>query len=189
MESAWPLTSNPMRRIFITLLSCLSVSLLSARDYSEPVGYYRLQSNHSITTTLLGLEYSFEGRVADRWTLIGRAGLVPTGFSLYSSSYAGAGFHGTMGLGVSFEGRWYSSIARRVSKGRSTFNNSSDFISMRLRADTSGGLNVSFTPAYGFRRAIGKHWVQEFTLGPRVGICNDEYYILPHVQYRIGFVF
>ena len=60
---------------------------------------------------------------------------------------------------------------------------------MRLRADTSGGLNVSFTPAYGFRRAIGKHWVQEFTLGPRVGICNDEYYILPHVQYRIGFVF
>ena len=43
---------------------------------------YELRSNHSVSTTLLGLEYSFEGRVADRWTLIGRAGLVPTAFAV-----------------------------------------------------------------------------------------------------------
>ena len=46
---------------------------------------YKLRSNHSISTTLLGLEYSFEGRVADRWTLIGRAGLVPTDFVISST--------------------------------------------------------------------------------------------------------
>lgn len=102
----------------------------------------------------------------------------------------GVVFDGTMGLGLSFEGRWYSSIARRVKLNRSTYNNSSDFISMRLRASTTpDGADISFTPSYGFRRAIGKHWVQEFTLGPKIGVGSDEYYILPHVQYRIGFVF
>ena len=99
--------------IFLTLTLSLTVLSLAARDYSHPVGYYRLQSNHSITTTLLGLEYSFEGRIADRWTLIGRAGLVPTGFNVYSYPDA-AGFEGNMGLGASFEARYYSSIKRRT---------------------------------------------------------------------------
>lgn len=72
-------------------------------------------SNHSVSTTLLGLEYSYEGRVADRWTLIGRAGLVPLGFTL--ATYPGEGmiFSGTMGLGLSFEGRWYPFL--RIPKG------------------------------------------------------------------------
>lgn len=167
----------------------LTVLSLAARDYSHPVGYYRLQSNHSITTTLLGLEYSFEGRIADRWTLIGRAGLVPTGFNVYSYPDA-AGFEGNMGLGASFEARYYSSIKRRTERGKSTYLNSSDFISIRLRANTyDGGPEVSITPAYGFRRALGKHWVQEFTLGFRMGVNNDSGFFAPHAQYRIGFVF
>ena len=73
----------------------------TARDYSHPVGYYRLQSNHSISTTLLGLEYSYEGRVADRWTLIGRAGVVPIGFNLYSFP-SESGFNANLGIGASF---------------------------------------------------------------------------------------
>lgn len=160
-----------------------------ARDYSHSVGYYKLRSNHSITTTLLGLEYSFEGVVSDRWTLIGRAGLVPTGFALYCSPDA-TGFKGYMGLGASFEARYYSSIKRRTNWGKDTYNNSSDFISLRLRANTyDGGPEVSITPAYGFRRAIGKHWVQEFTLGFRLGVNSDSGFFAPHAQYRIGFVF
>lgn len=161
----------------------------TARDYSHPVGYYRLQSNHSISTTLLGLEYSYEGRVADRWALIGRAGVVPIGFNLYSFP-SESGFNANLGIGASFEGRYYSSIKRRMEMGRSTYNNSSDFISLRLRANTTGdGPEISLTPAYGFRRAIGKHWVQEFTLGLRFGIFGDDPFFAPHAQYRIGFVF
>lgn len=167
---------------------CLVALTASARDYSHPVGYYRLQSNHSITTTLLGLEYSFEGRVADRWTLIGRAGLVPYYFMLYTNSFE-SGFNGNMGIGGSFEARYYSSIKRRTEMGKSTYLNSSDFISIRLRANTANGTEVSLTPAYGFRRAMGKHWVQEFTLGIRFGIMSDDYFFAPHAQYRIGFVF
>ena len=87
-----------MKKMIISLAICLSALAVSARDYSYPVGYYRLQSNHSISTTLLGLEYSYEGRVADRWTLIGRAGIVPLGFTLYTYPDVGVVFDGTMGL-------------------------------------------------------------------------------------------
>lgn len=178
-----------MKKIFLTIIFFLAAVSIYARDYSHPVGYYKLQSNHSITTTLLGLEYSFEGVVADRWTLIGRAGLVPTGFAAYCSPDA-TGFEGYMGLGASFEARYYSSIKRRTEMGKDTYNNSSDFISIRLRANTyDDGPEVSITPAYGFRRAIGKHWVQEFTLGFRLGVNSDSGFFAPHAQYRIGFVF
>ena len=178
-----------MKKMIISLALCLSALAVSARDYSYPVGYYKLQSNHSISTTLLGLEYSYEGRVADRWTLIGRAGLVPVDFTLYSYPYE-SGFSASLGVGASFEGRYYSSIKRRTEMGRSTYNNSSDFISLRLRANTGvDGPEISITPAYGFRRAIGKHWVQEFTLGLRLGVYADDYFFAPHAQYRIGFVF
>ena len=178
-----------MKKIIISLALCLSALAVSARDYSHPVGYYKLQSNHSISTTLLGLEYSYEGCVADRWTLIGSAGLVPVDFTLYSYPYE-SGFSASVGVGASFEGRYYSSIKRRTEMGRSTYNNSSDFISLRLRANTGvDGPEISITPAYGFRRAIGKHWVQEFTLGLRLGVYADDYFFAPHAQYRIGFVF
>lgn len=178
-----------MKRTIIAIAFCLAAFAASARDYSHPVGYYKLQSNHSITTTLLGLEYSYEGRIADRWTLIGRVGLVPTGFALECYPQL-TGFEGYMGIGGSFEARYYSSIKRRTERGKSTYLNSSDFISLRLRANTyDGGPEVSITPAYGFRRAIGKHWVQEFTLGFRVGVNEDGGFFAPHAQYRIGFVF
>lgn len=178
-----------MKKLLITITLIFVALAASARDYSHPVGYYRLQSNHSITTTLLGLEYSFEGVVADRWTLIGRAGLVPTGFDVYSYPES-TGFNGYMGFGASFEARYYSSIKRRTQMGKDTYNNSSDFISLRLRANTlDDGPEVSITPAYGFRRAIGKHWVQEFTLGFRLGITDGGGFFAPHAQYRIGFVF
>lgn len=148
---------------------------------------YRLRSNHSISTTLLGLEYSFEGRVADRWSLIGRAGLVPTAFTLASTPYTSS-FTGNMGIGLTFEARWYSNIAKRAEYGRSTYNNSSDFVSMRLRANTGDGLEVSFTPAYGIRRTFGKLWFHEITFGPKIGVA-DGLFLAPHIQYRLGLAF
>ena len=35
-----------MKKMIISLALCLSALVVSARDYSYPVGYYRLQSNH-----------------------------------------------------------------------------------------------------------------------------------------------
>lgn len=163
------------------------VKPIEERPQDQITYSYRLRSNHSVSTTLLGLEYSFEGRVADRWTLIGRAGIVPTAFAVASTPYASS-FSGNMGLGLTFEARWYSNIAKRAECGRSTYNNSSDFVSMRLRANSGDGLEVSFTPAYGIRRTFGKLWFHEITFGPKIGFAED-LFIAPHIQYRLGLAF
>lgn len=149
---------------------------------------YELRSNHSFSSTILGFEYSYEGRIADRWTLIGRAGFVPTSFYI-KSTQINTTFSGNMAPGLSFEARWYSNIAKRAEQGKSTYNNSSDFISMRLRANTADGFDISFTPAYGIRRSFRKLWFHEFTIGPKFGLASDNYFIGVHVQYRIGITF
>ena len=150
---------------------------------------YNLRSNHSVSTTIFGLEYSYEGKVADRWTLIGRAGLVPIAFSAYSEPRS-TSITGSLGVGLSFESRWYSNIAKRAECGRSTYNNSSDFVSIRLRAATSAtGLEVSFTPSYGIRRTFGRLWFHEITFGPKIGVDGRGLFLAPHIQYRLGLAF
>lgn len=151
---------------------------------------YNVRSSHSVSTTIFGLEYSYEGKVADRWTLLGRVGLVPTAFVVTSEPRLTA-ISGSMGVGLSFESRWYSNIAKRAAYGRSTYNNSSDFISMRLRANTGApnGYEISFTPAYGIRRSFGRLWFHEITFGPKVGIDGTGWFVAPHIQYRLGLAF
>ncbi len=163
---------------------------------------YDVRSNRSFSTTLLGLEYSDEIKVAQRWTIIWRTGLVPTSFSL-ASQPGQTTFQGNMGLGLSLESRWYSNIAKRAAYGRCTYNNSSDFVSMRVRANSMIRLNgklvngweVSFTPAYGIRRSFGRMWFHEFTIGPKIGMIrerttyNTQVFLAPHAQYRIGIAF
>ena len=41
-------------------------------------------SNHSISMTILGLEYGYEQRLGGHWSIIGRAGIVPQQISLYA---------------------------------------------------------------------------------------------------------
>ncbi len=185
-----------MKKTLFTIALALTACTVMAQN--KPVeerpqdvitGTYRIRSNHSISTTLLGLEYSFEGRIADKWSLIGRAGLVPVGFGIAATpgSFSASG---SMGIGLTFEGRWYTSIARRAAYGRSTYNNSSDFLMLRLRGNTGDGVEVSFTPAYGIRRSFGKYWMHEFTVGPKIGITTDSgLFLSPHIQYRIGLTF
>ena len=184
-----------MKRLltFILVFACgitasANIKPIEERPQDVITHSYALRSNHSVSTTIAGLEYSYEGKVADRWTLIGRAGLVPIGFSALGSAHSSS-LNTEMGFGLSFEGRWYSNIAKRAEYGRTTYNNSSDFISMRLRANTSNGIEISFTPAYGIRRAFSKLWFHEVTFGPRIGIDGRGPFVSPHIQYRIGLSF
>ena len=185
-----------MKRV-ITIISILLCGLTASARVKpieerpqDVITYsYDLRSNHSVSSTLLGLEYSYEGKVADKWTLIGRAGLVPVGFYLYSTP-GRTNFSGDLGFGLTFEGRWYSNIAKRAAYGRSTYNNSSDFVSLRLRGTTStDGIEVSFTPSYGIRRTFGRLWFHEATFGPKIGVNDDGMFLQPHIQYRIGLAF
>ena len=146
-------------------------------------------SNHSLSAQILGVEYSFEGALGGNFTLIGRAGLVPTGIMLASSISGTFNAHFNLAAGLTLEPRFYTSFDRRARLGRSTFMNSSDFVSFPLQALwASEGFVFSFTPQYGIRRTTGDHWAHEFTFGPRFAFFDDVA-ISPHVGYRLVFMF
>ena len=198
----------------VTLLAVISALLFSVTlSYAQPYGgTYRnprgtypshrpvpgtvfgrdgyAVSNHSLSAQILGLEYSFEGALAGNFTLIGRAGLVPTGIqyatSLMGSTYA----HFATGLGLTLEPRIYTSFDRRARMGRTTYMNSSDFVAFRTQWVWAGdGSAWVFTPLYGIRRTTGDHWAHEFTFGPRLSCVGEEYNFSPHIQYRLVFMF
>ena len=147
-------------------------------------------SNHSISAQLLGLEYSFEGALLGNLTLIGRAGLVPTGVQYYSSMLGSTDANFSFGVGVTLEPRFYTSFERRARMGRTTYMNSSDFLAIRNQVVWApGALCFVITPMYGMRRTTGDHWAHEFTFGPRLAYAGGDPNLSPHVQYRLVFMF
>ena len=147
-------------------------------------------SNHSISAQIVGVEYSFEGALLSNLTLIGRAGLVPTGAEYYSSMLGATDAQFSVGLGLTLEPRFYTSFERRARMGRSTYMNSSDFLAVRNQLVlTANALCFVITPMYGIRRTTGDHWAHEFTFGPRLAYAGGDPNLSPHVQYRLVFMF
>ena len=147
-------------------------------------------SNHSLSAQVLGLEYSFEGALTGNFTLIGRAGLVPTGIAYQSSLMGSTNAHFAVGLGLTLEPRVYTSFDRRARMGRTTYMNSSDFVALRSQLIwAQEGFAWAFTPLYGIRRTTGDHWAHEFTIGPRIALVGEDYNFTPHIQYRLVFMF
>ena len=146
-----------------------------------------VRSNHSVSLSIIGAEYSYEQRLADRWTLIGRAGVTTYGSrnSNYINSFDASW---TLGAGLTVEPRFYTSILRRQALGRSTANNASDFVSMRIQGyfTGSGSFHVAVTPLYGIRRSESRHWFHEFAFGPCWTINKG---FSPAILYRLGFLF
>lgn len=94
-------------------------------------GHGQVVSNHSVSATIVGLEYGYEQRLADQWSLIGRAGLSPV-VTILDVSPANFDAHFVMGPSVTVEPRLYTSMKRRLNLGRDTHNNASAFVSLRL---------------------------------------------------------
>lgn len=146
-------------------------------------------SGHAITLSTIGADYSYEQRLGGDWSIIGRVGLATTGFSITSGTDSfDAGFE--IGYGIAVEPRYYTSLGRRAAAGRSTFNNSSDFIAIRAQAFSYGdGAVLSLIPMYGIRRSTGRHWFHEFSFGAKLNAVESGFGILPYAQYRLGFTF
>ena len=163
----------------LTLASLLLMTSLS--------GYAQVASNHSLSMTLLGLEYSYEQALASHWSLIGRAGVVSYGssISMYPNLFQTSW---TIAPDIVVEPRYYTSMDRRERLGRDTHNNSSDFISLRIMgyAPDFESFNVSVTPMYGIRRSETKHWFHEFAFGPQWTIGSG---VVPYVSFRLGYIF
>lgn len=151
-------------------------------------------SGHSISLTIIGLEYSYEAPVGGNWTVIFRGGFpcVITGREVTEQSISDGqntstnlSFNYTFGPqpGITLEPRLYTSLGRRQMMGRNTGNNSSDFLSVKARLSTVG---FDVIPVYGIRRG-GSHWFREYTFGYGYhGLFNG---FLAHFNFRIGYSF
>lgn len=147
-------------------------------------------SGHSVSLTIVGLEYSYEAALKGNWTVIIRGGfpcvitgkMVSEEHNSYGSNISVNYIFGPK-LGITLEPRFYTSLGRRQMMGRNTENNSSDFLSVKARI-ANGELDV--IPAYGIRRG-GSHWFREYTFGYGYHTLFNGF--LPHFNIRIGYSF
>ena len=65
------ITKKIVKRVLTSLLLLMALSSNA-----------QVSSNHSLSMTLLGLEYSYEHTLAAHWSLIGRAGVASYGYSI-----------------------------------------------------------------------------------------------------------
>ena len=154
-------------------------------------------SGHSISASIIGLEYSYECPVG------GYSGGLPSCISGYERqtnttttndgsttitqyNYS-AQYYFNPRPGITVEPRLYTSMERRSLRGRNVRNNSSDFISVKTRIYTLDFDNVycSVIPAYGIRRG-GEHWFREYTFGLGWHSMGG---MLPHLNFRLGYTF
>lgn len=170
------ITKKNVKRVLTSLLLLMALSSNA-----------QVSSNHSLSMTLLGLEYSYEHALAAHWSLIGRAGVASYGssISMYPNLFQTSW---TIAPDIVVEPRYYTSMDRRERLGRDTHNNASDFVSLRIAGYAAGfeSFSVSLTPMYGIRRSETKHWFHEFTFGPQWTIGQG---IVPYVSYRLGYIF
>ena len=167
----------------------------SIEPVNDVLKTYEVVSNHSVSVILIGAEYSYEQRLGPYASLIARIGATPV-----VTSYEESQSQDTYTLNYSFktrptvavEPRFYTSIQRRNKLGRSTVNNSANFVSMRMECGFGGIRQTQFCliGAYGIRRA-SEHWFREYTFGlDYQGVLADTSLpISPHIQFRLGYSF
>lgn len=169
--------------IAASILSLVSMNM-KAQEYGRLV-----ESNHSISMQVFGLEYSYEQALGGTWSIIGRVGYVPTELDL-SSDYNSASVSFMVSPALTVEPRLYTSLGRRYDMGKDIYNNASDFVSFKTQAYIADGCPaVGVTPMYGIRRTGGEHWAHEFTFGTRLTVTTEDIGLSPHLQYRLIFTF
>lgn len=169
-----------MRKVLFSLL--LLLGTVGMRGQVVP--------GHSVSADLLGVKYGYEFAIGGNWSLITRAGLETTFFSVSSNSES-TNIVWNFCPQISVEPRIYTSMERRQSLGRSTANNSSDFFAMPVQIYISNGALVGFAPEYGIRRELsaGSKWFYEVSGGIHVLTDFGTVMIRPRLQGKIGISF
>ncbi len=140
----------------------------------------RVTSNHSISVplTLLGLEYGYECRMGDNFSLVSRVGLGKRRIWTYRDipEYSETK-HYIEGISVpaatlTVEPRLYTNLSRRVRLGKNTSKNSGDYVGL-INKYAIGvpvkTLSISLQAVYGIRRVWRDHWLGEFSVGGGAG--------------------
>ena len=176
--------SDVMKNSFLnTILFLLAVVSVRAQDNPCAV------SGQSVSADVLGIEYSYEQALGGGWTLTGRVGLPPMVTSAVRSDH-GLSVVTEASPAISLESRYYTSLARRVRKGRSIFSNSSDFLMLRFVGSCmlrkTDPYEAKIIAAYGIRRAWNRVFIEpSFGLGYHTQVDM----VLPHIQFRVGIPF
>lgn len=109
---------------------------------------------------------------------------------------------------ITLEPRWYYNLAKRASKGKKTYGNGGNFVSLNATYhpdwfvisnydNISVISDISFIPTWGIRRNFSKHFNYEVGAGlgvhhifaKQAGYSKNETEIIPNIHVRIGYRF
>lgn len=128
---------------------------------------------------VLGVGVNYERAITDKITILGNANYSIIGLSGNRDNFD---TDSTVKLGL--EGRYYYNFDRRISKGKSTINNSANFVGLKFDyftdwLSTYQGMGkdddfAKLTVNYGIKRNFAKNFFYEFNFG--AGFLIDTYY-------------
>lgn len=127
--------NNPLKFLFSVLLFTLFFcfcGLCQAQEAGEVPLRPGIGSNHSLSVTLMGAEYSYEQRLVNKFSVISRAGAVAPEITIQNTSESLYIWY-PVNLAVALEPRFYTNIDRRARLHKELDNNAADFVSIRVQ--------------------------------------------------------
>ncbi|MAG87225.1 hypothetical protein [Zunongwangia profunda] len=163
--------------ILVSLFLVLGSSGLKAQNYSVEESLYGIQ------TGVLGLWAYNELRLADEFSFRTEIGF--DGGLWANSFYSNGDMHYVFAPVITLEPRWYYNLNKRADRGRKTWNNAANFLSLDITVhpdlfvisdenNVSVPNQISFIPKWGIKRNIGRHFGYELGIGIGYATYFDE---------------
>lgn len=153
-------------------------------------------SNHTISTsTSLSVDYAYEQRLANCFSMVLRCGVGTSGVWVINASMNHFSCQGNFtypAASISIEPRFYTNFGRRENSGKTIYNNSADYITLSMtggRGIISKSTEISLVPMYGIRRAWGDHVFGELTIGAGAIRFSSSIFFKSHLSVRFGYNF
>ena len=166
--------------LFIFMLMVVSFASYAQRDATttEPKN---LENLHLIKGSLLELGYCYEHALNSKWTIAGNVD-VANGISITP-------FYWRLSPSLSLETRYYYNYQKRQLKGKNVKHNSANYISgtgilfmgsldliKTAYIGTMRTYNYAFQTKWGFRRALGEHFIFDLSLGVALNVADPYYF-------------
>lgn len=167
----------------ISSMLIILISLLSLNQvFSQQV-----ESLHSVKLGFPSITYSYEHALGKQFSINLEAG------ADWSWHYSNQSTEIIFSPALKVEPRLYYGVKRRIENER-FINNSASFFGVTTSFHLSGASKydrsyLSVIPNWGFRRAIGKHFIFETQLGAGMYFYGDSPQFGPDLYIKFGYVF
>ncbi len=183
--------------ISILFLSVLFIHSVAAQESETTVE----EGLASIHVGIFGSWLAYEQAIGSQFTINSQLGL-EGGFAIGSSRLSSqtSNFLYILTPTLTIEPRFYYNSSKRMRKGKKTFNNSTNYVTLAaFYAPSSFSISnedvgkqetrFSLVPMLGMRRAIGERFSFEFALGYGIGFSEQETVGFLDLDLRFGYVF